>query len=196
MPHGHIAGVAGDFPSQDPLVVLGGNSNVGCCGIAINLLVGDHAGDARRGTALLVADGHFKVVRLAVRGLGTAVGVRAVFVGHGGFEGLIAISFCGTDTDNNAVGTQQGTGDVPSHGDGTSTLGFSAKSANGGVRDGGLSEFAAHEDHLSGWDNGAVSGHVVGEHIGGGVKIGGSIGEDNPLARAIDVPQRCSLKVL
>ena len=35
--------------------------------------------------------------------------------------------------------------------------GFSTKSANGGVRDGGLSEFAAHEDHLTGWDNGAVA---------------------------------------
>ena len=92
--------------------------------IAVNLLVSHNTGDARRGTALLVADSHFEVVGLTVRGLGTTVGVGAVLVSHGGFEGVIAIGLCSTDADDNAVGVQQRTGDVPGHGDGAAAGGF------------------------------------------------------------------------
>ena len=156
MPHGYVAGVAGDFPGDDPLTVLSGHSKVARCDIAVDLLVGHNAGDSWCGTALLVANGDFEMVGLTVGGLGTAVSVGAVFVSDGSFECIGTVGLSNTNAHDNAVGVQQGTGDVPGHGDSAATGGLSTESTDRGVGDGSLGEFAAHEDHLTSGDNRAV----------------------------------------
>ena len=97
---------------------------------------------------------------------------------------------------SDAVRGEQRSSDVPRHGDGATTGGLGAESTDGGVRDGGLSEFAAHEDHLTCRNNGTVVGHVVGEHLVAGINIGRGVRKENPLAGTVDVPQRGGFNVL
>ena len=189
MPHVNIACVAGDGPGNHPRAVFSGDRKVGGRDIAVNLLVGNHAGNTRRGATLLVANGNFEVVGHTVGGLRATVGVRSVFVSNGCFETIGAVSSVSTDADHDAVGVQQRARDVPGHGDGATFLSLSAESADGSVRDGRLGEFATHQHHHTCRHDGAVGWDIVGEHLRAGVNIGGLVVKDDPLAGAVDVPQ-------
>ena len=124
-----------------------------------------------------------------MRGLGTAVGVGAVLVGHGRFESVVAVGFSSADADDDVVRSKQRSGDVPVHADAAAAGGFSAESTDGCIGNGRLSEFAAHQHHHTGWHNGAVVRDGVGKHLRAGINVGCCVVKNDPLARSVDVPQ-------